>query len=180
MASPGRGAGFSVWVPVSLYAVQAAKSVLPGTSVSGSTCGRAVALADRALVSLLPLGPLLSAARPFAPLPPPPSTASRLYFSGTRHTLSGPFLAYWQAHQGSALLGAPIGEPEQEGLGDREGRAYLVQWFTNGRLELHPEVHDPRYRVLPGRVGDEYLPRHCAGWSKSPRSAQPVEAQFRA
>ena len=45
------------------------------------------------------------------------------------HTLSGPFLAYWQAHQGSVVLGAPISEPEREGLGDGTGRVDRVQWF---------------------------------------------------
>jgi hypothetical protein len=58
---------------------------------------------------------------------------------------------------GNQLFGPPISQQEPEGLGDR--RAYLVQWFTKGRLELHPEVADPRCRVLPGRVGYEVLHR---------------------
>ena len=35
----------------------------------------------------------------------------------------------------------------------------LGQWFADGRLDLHPEVKDPRYRVAQGRVGYEYLHR---------------------
>jgi Beta-propeller repeat len=118
-------------------------------------------LAAAGQVSLLPLGTLLSAARIVTPVAPVPNSGSRLYFPSTGHTLSGQLLAYWQAHQGSTLLGAPISEPDREGLGDRTGRVYLVQWFTNGRLELHPEVTDPRYQVEQGRVGYEYL--HRAG-----------------
>jgi hypothetical protein len=120
---------------------------------------RAVLLRSSNQIRILPLGRWLSAARTFAPVRPVANSALRLYFSSTGHTLSGLFLAYWQAHQGSILLGAPISEPDWEGLGDGTGRVYLVQWFVNGRLELHPEVHDPRYRVEQGRVGYEYLHR---------------------
>jgi hypothetical protein len=120
---------------------------------------RAVLILTGGRVSLLPLGPLLSAARTFAPVAPVSNTGNRLYFPSTGHTLSGPFLAYWQAHQGSVLLGPPISEPDQEGLGDGTGRFYTVQWFTNGRLELHPEIKDVRFRVEQGRVGYEYLHR---------------------
>jgi hypothetical protein len=112
-------------------------------------------------VQLLPLGRVLSAARTFLPLPPVASTTARLYFPSSGHTLAGPFLAFWQAHRGSALLGPPISEAEQEGLGDRTGQVYLVQWFANGRLELHPEIKDVRNQVEQGRVGYEYL--HRAG-----------------
>jgi Beta-propeller repeat len=120
---------------------------------------RVVLVHSGGTISLMPLGPLLSAARVFAPVAPAPNTASTLYFPSTGHALSGPFLHYWQAHQGSVLLGSPISEPDREGTGDGTGRVYQVQWFTNGRLELHPEIKDPRYQVEQGRVGYEYLHR---------------------
>jgi hypothetical protein len=120
---------------------------------------RAVLVLTAGQVSLLPLGRLLSAAQAFTPVASVASTGNRLYFPSTGHTLSGLFLAYWQAHQGSSLLGPPISEPDQEGLGDGTSRVYTVQWFTNGRLELHPEIKDVRYRVQQGRVGYEYLHR---------------------
>ena len=37
-------------------------------------------------------------------------TTGTLAFPATAHTLSGPFLAYWQAHGGEAVLGDPISE----------------------------------------------------------------------
>ncbi len=120
---------------------------------------RAVLLLPLGGVRLLPLGSLLGSARATSPLPASPSSASRLYFPSTGHSLSGPFLAYWRAHQGSVLLGAPIAEPDREATGDGTGHTYLVQWFANGRLELHAEAQDPRYQVMQGRVGYEYLHR---------------------
>jgi hypothetical protein len=122
---------------------------------------RAVLVLRGGQIGLLPLGRLLTAARVFAPVAPVADGAGRPYFPSTGHTLAGPFREYWLAHQGSTLLGPPIAETDQEGLGDGTGRVYLVQWFTNGRLELHPEVKDPHYRVEQGRVGYEYL--HRAG-----------------
>jgi hypothetical protein len=110
-------------------------------------------------VALAPLGALLSVAHTPPPLPPFASSATRRYFSQTGHSLSGRFLAYWQTHNGSTLLGPPIAEPDQEMNGDGSGRAYLVQWFVNGRLEYHPEVSIPAYQVQPGRVGHEFLYR---------------------
>jgi hypothetical protein len=62
---------------------------------------RVVLLRSGGEVSLLPLGTLLGAARSFAPVAPVPNTTQRLYFPSTGHTLSDPFLAYWQAHQGA-------------------------------------------------------------------------------
>src|SRR5262249_28030131 len=117
---------------------------------------RAVLVRDCDRITLLPLGSLLSGGHPFARVAPVPSTPTLIYFSHTGHTLSGPFLSYWRAHRGSEVLGAPISQPEREGLGDGTGRTYLVQWFVNGRLELHAEVRDARQRVQAGRVGYEY------------------------
>jgi hypothetical protein len=122
---------------------------------------RAVLVLAGGRVTLLPLGRLLSPVRALAHVAPVPSTAKRRYFPSTGHTLAGPFLAYWQAHQGSVLLGPPIAEPDPEQNGDGTARVYTVQWFENGRLELHPEIKDLRYRVQLGRVGYEYL--HRAG-----------------
>jgi Beta-propeller repeat len=114
---------------------------------------------DRNEVRLLPLGQMLTAARTFAPVPPATASNTLLYFPDTGHTLTGAFLVYWRAHAGSILLGAPISQPDREGLGNGTGKAYTVQWFLNGRLEMHPEVKNLLYRVEQGRVGYEYLYR---------------------
>lgn len=71
------------------------------------------------------------------------------YFPETGHSVQGPFLAYFEAHDGEALLGFPI----TEHFFDPHSRL-LVQYFQNARLEWHPENPDP-YKVLPGLLGDE-------------------------
>jgi hypothetical protein len=35
-----------------------------------------------------------------------------------------------------------------------------VQWFTNGRLEYHPELAGTRYEVEIGLCGKQALQRH--------------------
>jgi hypothetical protein len=109
-----------------------------------------------------PLGRLLTAGRSFPRLAPFPATSSRLYFSSTGHSLSGPFLSFWRSHHGSVLLGAPIAELDREMNGDGTGRTYLVQWFANGRLDYHPELAGTRYVVEIGLCGKQDL--QARGW----------------
>jgi hypothetical protein len=93
---------------------------------------------------------------------PVPSTSTRLYFAGTGHTLSGRFLAYWRAHSGATLLGAPLSEVITEGNGDGSGRRYPLQWFEKGRLEYHAELAGTRYALELGLLGVQALQRR--GW----------------
>ncbi len=59
----------------------------------------------------------------------------RVFFAETRHTLDEPFLSFWQAQGGVAMLGFPISEP----LWEHAGRTMIeVQYFERGRLERHP------------------------------------------
>ncbi len=59
----------------------------------------------------------------------------RIFFAETRHTLAEPFLSFWQAQGGVAMLGFPISEP----LWEHAGRTMIeVQYFERGRLERHP------------------------------------------
>lgn len=113
-------------------------------------------------VTTIPLGRQLTAARTFAPVVPFATTPSRRYFATTRHSLSGPFLAFWLSHQGAVLLGAPIAEMTQEQNGDGTGRTYRLQWFANGRLEYHPEAANPLFRVQRGLLGTQALEQR--GW----------------
>jgi len=108
-------------------------------------------------VRTAPLGCLLTQGRTLPPLAPFPSTPTRQYVPATRHSLSGAFLAYWRAHHGATLLGAPIAEPTREQNDDGSRRTYLVQWCENGRLEAHPEQKDSRYQVQLGLVGKQAL-----------------------
>jgi hypothetical protein len=75
------------------------------------------------------------------------STLDVLYVAVTRHTVRGPFLAYWRAHAGATLLGAPLSEVITEGNNDGSGRRYRLQWFEKGRLEYHPELAHTRYAI---------------------------------
>jgi hypothetical protein len=112
-------------------------------------------------VSVSPLGLAVTAGRHF-PRVPSTSDASRFYYASSGHTLAAPFLAYWQAHQGSEIIGPPISEPLREQNGDGTGRVYLVQYFRNMRLEYHPELKGTPYVVQPGLLGRQYL--HQRGW----------------
>jgi hypothetical protein len=49
-----------------------------------------------------------------------------------------------------------------EANGDGSGRAYLVQYFRDARLEYHPELHRTRFEVSLGALGREYLQKK--GW----------------
>jgi hypothetical protein len=79
------------------------------------------------------------------PTAPAVNVAGVRYFAETQHTLSGPFLDFWQANGGLAVFGYPISEPfEQGGL--------LVQYFERSRFEYHPDLPSGP-RVLLTRLG---------------------------
>ncbi len=87
-----------------------------------------------------------------------PITASRtisdhLYFSETRHTISGTFLAFWRANGSIRIFGYPISEPAIV-------NGYLTQYFERARLEYHPEAAATGYAVQLGQLGKEYLALH--------------------
>jgi len=93
----------------------------------------------------------------FAPVRPSTSTPNHLYVPQTRHTLGGALLRYWKAHGGMGTFGAPISEVFSAANNDGSSRTYDMQWFQNARLELHPEIHNPRYSILEGLIGNELL-----------------------
>lgn len=82
------------------------------------------------------------------------SVGLRAQETGFIHPLTGHrldnqygFLAYWRAHQGEQLFGAPVTATMEEA-------GVVVQYFERGRLEYHDGPDGPR--VLVGRVGAEY------------------------
>ena len=113
-------------------------------------------------VVLSQLGVQVTAGRTFPPLPPFAGTATSRYFPVTGHSLSGRFLAFWRAHHGALLFGAPISEPLYEQNGDGTGRTYLVQYFQNARMEYHPELSSTSYEVSLGLLGRQVLRQR--GW----------------
>lgn len=98
------------------------------------------------------LGSILTAGRYFPPASPDQASTvpGRIYFPETEHTLSGPFLDYWQANGGLALFGYPISEPMQEG-------GYTVQYFQRNRFEYHPEHEGTPHEVQLGLLGRDLL-----------------------
>jgi hypothetical protein len=87
--------------------------------------------------------------------PVPPRAGCR-HFPETGHNLCGAFLRHWERAGGLAIVGYPLSEEFQE-RNPADGRVYTVQYFERNRFEYHPEQPDPRYRVLLGLLGDEYL-----------------------
>ena len=98
------------------------------------------------------LGSLFTGDRLFPKAPAVESAAGLRYFPETGHTLSGEFLAYWEANGGLAMFGYPISEPFQE-----NGR--LAQYFERNRFESHPQ-NPLAYRVLLGRLGVDLATRN--------------------
>ena len=101
------------------------------------------------------LGLEMTQGRTFPPGAPFQSTPTQVYFQETRHSLSGPFLRYWQQNGGLAIFGYPISEEIME-------NGYLVQYFERNRFEYHPEFAGTRNEVLLGLLGIEVARRN--GW----------------
>jgi subtilisin family serine protease len=101
------------------------------------------------------LGLEMTQGRTFPPGAAFPSTPTQAYFPETGHSLSGPFLRYWQAHGGLAIFGYPISEEVME-------NGYLVQYFERNRFEYHPEFAGTSNEVLLGLLGIEVARRN--GW----------------
>jgi len=84
--------------------------------------------------------------------PPAASAATSQFFPQTGHTVSGPFLAYWQANGGLPIFGYPISEAQTE-EDPLSGRTLLVQWFERERFELHLEFATTPYEVELSLLG---------------------------
>lgn len=85
---------------------------------------------------------------------PVAAAAGSQFFPATGYTVSGPFLAYWQAHGGLAIFGNPISEAQTERDTFRS-RTALVQWFERARFELHPERAGTPYEVELSLLGQQ-------------------------
>ena len=74
-----------------------------------------------------------------------------------RREVAHPLWQFWQAHGGLAVLGAPLTQVVEGANGDGSGRSYAMQYFTNVRLERHPELAAAHRAILLGLLGDEWL-----------------------
>jgi hypothetical protein len=82
---------------------------------------------------------------------PAPQTEEGLsrHFPETSLSVRGAFLHFYESYDGEQLLGPPISVPlHEEGL--------RVQYFRNGRLELHPELPEGQ-RVRLGFLGQAHF-----------------------
>jgi photosystem II stability/assembly factor-like uncharacterized protein len=108
-------------------------------------------------VTISPLGVWLTAGSAYPSVLSGPAGSGQRYFPETHQVLAGRFLTYWLAHNGALLLGPPISPEIHAQNGDGSKRSYLMQYFANGRLEYHPELHGTPYEVSLGLVGREFL-----------------------
>ncbi len=79
----------------------------------------------------------------------------------TQHTLTGPFLKYWQEGGGLEVFGFPISEPMVEKNLDN-GKLYTVQYFERARLEYHPEYQNNSLPIVQGLLGNDLI--RDGGW----------------
>ena len=123
------------------------------------------------------LGAELTTLRTFPTAAPFPSTDTSIYFPETQHSLSEPFLSYWQKTGGLAIFGYPISEPFTE-KSATDGKDYTVQYFQRNRFEYHPENQAP-YDVLLGLLGHDALEIQDAAnaWGTPVPGGQPIVLQ---
>jgi hypothetical protein len=72
-------------------------------------------------------------------------------FAETGKSISGKFLAYWDAHGGLPQQGFPLSDEFIE-KSDLNAKDYLVQYFERAVFEYHPE-NQPPYDVLLSQLG---------------------------
>jgi spore germination protein YaaH len=80
-----------------------------------------------------------------------------VYFPQVKHSLSGPYLKYWQGNGGLTRLGYPVTEPVLE-QSPTDGKTYSVQYTERARLEYHPEYAGTQYEILLGLLGLDISP----------------------
>jgi peptide/nickel transport system substrate-binding protein len=93
-----------------------------------------------------------AADQPFVGIDKPADTsATKLWFPETRHTLSGKLLQTWNKYGGLDQFGYPLSEQFQE-VSPTDGKTSTVQYFERNRFELHPEKAAP-FDVELGLLG---------------------------
>lgn len=84
------------------------------------------------------------------------------YFAETGHTLSGPFMSYWNSNGGLMQFGFPISEP-YKGVNRTDGKEYVQQYFQRVRMEWHPEYKGTPFEVELGLLGAEQVFKDMMG-----------------
>jgi GH18 family chitinase len=89
---------------------------------------------------------------PATRIAPFPSSADRIYFKETGHSLSFGFKTFWNQSGGLPVFGYPLTEEFSEQNQDN-GKTYTVQYFERQRFEYHPEHRLTHYETELGRLG---------------------------
>jgi len=76
---------------------------------------------------------------------------TKVWFTETKHSVSGKILEYWNKYGGLQQFGFPLSEQFSE-VSATDGKTYTVQYFERNRFELHPEKQAP-YEVELGLLG---------------------------
>jgi uncharacterized protein YkwD len=97
-------------------------------------------------VLLTRLGAIMAPQAQSAPIASFASTTTRRYFPQTGHSLSAPFLKYWQTHGSVEVLGYPVSEQMDE-------NGLKVQWFERARLEYHPDLANTNWAIQLSLLG---------------------------
>ena len=105
--------------------------------------------------------------QPFARVSAYNSVPGNAYIAETGHSLSEPFLSYWQQHGGVGLFGYPISEPVMQ-------NGYQVQWFERARFEYHPELAGKGQVIELGLLGKAALDKAHGAAPAAPAKAQPA------
>jgi iron complex transport system substrate-binding protein len=82
----------------------------------------------------------------------PVAQADSRTFPETGKTVSGKFLAYWNAHGGLAQIGYPLSN-EMQDVSETDGKTYTTQYFERAVLEMHPENAGSQFEVQGGLIG---------------------------
>src|SRR6476660_1511166 len=82
----------------------------------------------------------------------PAAQADSRTFPETGKTVSGKFLAYWNAHGGLAQIGYPLSNEAQD-VSETDGKTYTTQYFERAVLEMHPENAGTAFEVQGGLIG---------------------------
>src|SRR4051812_27822965 len=77
---------------------------------------------------------------------PASATTQGQYFPATGHTVSGPFLTFYNQHGGVEIFGYPITDQVTE-------NGMPVQYFQRQRFEYHKESAGTQYEVQLSRLG---------------------------
>jgi peptide/nickel transport system substrate-binding protein len=82
---------------------------------------------------------------------PADTSATKVWFPETRHTVTGKILEYWNKYGGLQQFGFALSEAFNE-ISATDGKTYQVQYFERARFEVHPEKQAP-YEVELGLLG---------------------------